>query len=249
METQHSRNRRILIVMAVAVVALVLSTSLAVGLYGVPMMWNRANGNGSNGTSTTSSSMTMEQAVQDFKNYVGTLGNSNIALHEVEQYQYNFYASYYEKDTGTFAFQMVIWKQGSGYMMGMMGYYGATGVAVPEIGPNMMWNTKYHVSGGMMSTGTTSGMMGGSGGMMGGNSYGASTPMTVSKTHAWTNAQQYLNNSLPGKTAGDVDTYYGYYNIDVLVNGSTFGMISVNGYTGQVWYHTWHGTYVGVTVS
>lgn len=22
------------------------------------------------------------------------------------------------------------------------------------------------------------------------------------------------------------------------------GMLSVNGYTGQVWYHTWHGTFI-----
>jgi hypothetical protein len=22
------------------------------------------------------------------------------------------------------------------------------------------------------------------------------------------------------------------------------GMLSVNGYTGQIWYHTWHGAFV-----
>ncbi len=57
-------------------------------------------------------------------------------------------------------------------------------------------------------------------------------------------AQQYLDSNFPAKTAGDADSYYGYYNIDVLLNGSTYGMLSVNGYTGQVWYHTWHGAYI-----
>lgn len=49
---------------------------------------------------------------------------------------------------------------------------------------------------------------------------------------------------------GDVDRFYGYYNVDVLSNGKTFDMLSVNGYTSQVWHHSWHGTYIQtVTVS
>jgi len=41
-----------------------------------------------------------------------------------------------------------------------------------------------------------------------------------------------------------VTTFYGYYTIEVLSNGTTYGMLSVNGYTGQIWYHTWHGTFI-----
>jgi hypothetical protein len=67
-------------------------------------------------------------------------------------------------------------------------------------------------------------------------------PVTVDQAKA--NAQQYLNANLAGTTVGDMDTFYGYYHIDVLVSGGTYGMLSVNGYTGQVWYHNWHGTFV-----
>jgi hypothetical protein len=27
-------------------------------------------------------------------------------------------------------------------------------------------------------------------------------------------------------------------------NGTIAGMLSVNGYSGQVWYHSWHGTFI-----
>lgn len=217
------------------ILVVMVSGSVAYGIYGT-----RIRNSSGNGTNPVAQQITMSQAVQTFKDYLVSLKNPNLGLHEVEEYQYNFYATYYEKNTGTFAFQMLIWKPGASYMMGMMSYSGATGVAVPEMGPNMMWNTKYTVSGGMMS----GGMMGSGGGMMGGYRQGTSAPMTVTASKARTLAQQYLNNSLPGKMAGDADTYYGYYTIDVLLNNSTYGMLSVNGYTGQVWYHAWHGTFI-----
>ena len=108
---------------------------------------------------------------------------------------------------------------GSGFM---------AGIVMPEPGPNVMWNTKYGVMGGMMGIYRQS----------------ASSPMTVTVDQAKATAQQFLDASFSGTTAGDVDTYYGYYNVDVLKNGNTFGMLSVNGYTGQVWYHSWHGAYI-----
>jgi hypothetical protein len=68
--------------------------------------------------------------------------------------------------------------------------------------------------------------------------------MTVTATQATANAQQYLATYLPGTTTGDVTTFYGYYTIEA-VNGSTpYGMLSVNGFSGQVWFHTWHGAFV-----
>jgi hypothetical protein len=82
------------------------------------------------------------------------------------------------------------------------------------------------------------------GGMMGwitGTQYGAMTA-TVDQAKAY--AQQFLTANYPGTTVGSIDTFYGYYHVDVLSAGNTYGMLSVNGYTGQVWYHTWHGTYI-----
>jgi hypothetical protein len=103
-----------------------------------------------------------------------------------------------------------------------------SGRIVPEVGPNMMWNTKY----GMMS------------GMMGGFLRTPTGTMTVTSTQAEANAQQFLNAYYPGTTVGEVTPFYGYYHVMVENAGTTYGMLSVNGYTGQVWYHTWHGVFI-----
>lgn len=100
-----------------------------------------------------------------------------------------------------------------------------TGAVYPEPGPNMMWNTKY-------------GHMGGWWGQSGGT-------ITVTPEQARTSAQQWLDVSLPGTTVAEAtDAFYGYYTVHVLKDGRVYGMLSVNGYTGDVWYHTWHGDFV-----
>ncbi len=85
-------------------------------------------------------------------------------------------------------------------------------------------------------------------GMMSRYSYGntvtPTTTMPVNVTQAKADAQKFLNINYPNTTTGDVTTFYGYYTIEVLNNGNTYSMISVNGYTGQVWYHTWHGDFL-----
>lgn len=53
-----------------------------------------------------------------------SLGNPNLAIMEIMEFQNNFYIIYYEKDTGIGAFEMLIWKEEprSGMMGGgMMG--------------------------------------------------------------------------------------------------------------------------------
>lgn len=35
--------------------------------------------------------------------------------------------------------------------------------------------------------------------------------------------------------------FYGYYTFHVNEGDKPIGMISVNYYTGDVWYHDWHG--------
>jgi hypothetical protein len=99
----------------------------------------------------------------------------------------------------------------------------------PEPGPNMMWNTKYspvaHAMGGWFTS---------------------STRNSVTAAQAKENAQEYLDTYLNGaQVAEDADAFYGYYTIDVLRDGKPFGMLSVNGTTGTVWYHAWHGTFIG----
>jgi len=104
-----------------------------------------------------------------------------------------------------------------------------TGDLYGEPGPNMMWNTKY----GNMS------------GMMWGNAP-ASGEMTVSKEQALKNGQAFIDDYLPGAKTEEPDRFYGYYTLHVVKDGAIYGMLSVNGYTGQVWYHSWHGRFIGM---
>ena len=59
-------------------------------------------------------------------------------------------------------------------------------------------------------------------------------------------SQQYLDINLPGLTVAEADTFYGYYTLHTLKNGQFEGMLSVNGYTGAIWYHTWHGPFLAM---
>ena len=63
------------------------------------------------------------------ENYVASTNNPDLAVKEVEEYQANFYVQVTEKSTGNGAFELLINKY--------------TGSIYPEMGPNMMWNTKY----------------------------------------------------------------------------------------------------------
>jgi hypothetical protein len=102
-----------------------------------------------------------------------------------------------------------------------------TGAVYPEPGPNMMWNTKY--------------------GHMGSRWGRPDEAMTVTAEQAREDAQAWLDASMPGATAAnEAEAFYGYYTLHVLQDDQVVGMLSVNGYTGQVWYHTWHGEFLGM---
>jgi hypothetical protein len=124
-------------------------------------------------------------------------------------------------------------------------------IAYPEHGPNIMWNLKYGGLNHQNMMGGRSSMMGGSYGMMGGNGWSSSIPsnvsadMTVSPEKAIQAAQAYLDANLAGtKAATDPVQFYGYYTLDFERNGVVAGMLSVNGFSGQVFLHTWHGTFI-----
>ena len=102
-----------------------------------------------------------------------------------------------------------------------------TGQIFPEYGPNMMWNTKY-----------------GHMGMMGNWGRYPSGQMSVKQDEAVRIAQEYLNRVFPGMVAEDPHPFYGYYTLHFTKDGEISGMLSVNGYSGAVWYHSWHGAYI-----
>ena len=83
----------------------------------------------------------------------------------------------------------------------------------------------------------------GFGGMMG---YGnqASSTMTISKDKAQQLAQTYLDANFKGAKTEMATQFYGYYTFDFEKDGKIQGMFSVNGYTGQTWYHGWHGAFI-----
>ncbi len=139
---------------------------------------------------------------------------SGLRIVEIEEWTSNFYIRVQEGSTGTNAFELLVNRYGS-----QVG---------PEPGPNMMWNRKYGMMGGMM-----------------GHLYGTnSNNMTINATGASQIAQKWLNSNYPDTQVEDPDTFYGYYTMDFSKDGNTVGMLSVNGYTGAVWFHTWHGSFI-----
>jgi len=180
----------------------------------------------------TSIPRNIDEATELAKAYVASLGYPDLAVKEIMEFQYNYYFIAYEKSTGIGAFEGVIEKG-----LGLSGMAGMMGIVHPEQGPNMMWNTKYgHMAG--------RGPMGGR--HRGFQPYGSAptADMPVTENQAKQIAQDYLDVYLPGSSTEDPDTFYGYYTIHVLKDGKAYGMLSVNGYTRQVWYHTWHGAFV-----
>ena len=85
-------------------------------------------------------------------------------------------------------------------------------------------------------------MMGGYGYATPGTAQSGGAPLTV--TQAKIVAQQFLNTHFAGTKTDETLTFPGYRTIDVARNGRPIGMISVNKYTGAVWYHAWHGTFI-----
>jgi hypothetical protein len=177
-------------------------------------------------TPSNGKTLSLDDANQAVQNYLNQYGDSNLKIDEVMEFQYNFYAIVKEQDTGKGAMELLVNK--------------SNGAVFPEYGPNMMWNTKYGHMGGFGG-----GMMGGGfGGMMGGRSATPQSQETISADKAQSIAQQWLDANQAGSTAETPDSFYGYYTVHFQRDGKVSGMLSVNAYTGQVWYHTWHGDFI-----
>ena len=108
-----------------------------------------------------------------------------------------------------------------------------TGAVFPEMGPNMMWNTQYGHMAGV--------------GMMGGRQQQPTGQPTVSADQAQQLAQQWLDQNQPGSATEAPDTFPGYYTFHFTRDGQISGMLSINAFTGAVWYHSWHGAFVSST--
>lgn len=174
--------------------------------------------------------LTMDESKQAIQSYLDNLKNPDLVLKEVMVFNNNAYGVIAEKSTGKGALEVLV--------------NPVTKAVRPEMGPNMMWNLKY---GSMTRIGRGWGSFGCSNGCggYGQPASGTIADMTITPAQAVQAAQTYLNQNLPGtKAANDPITFYGYYSLDYTKDGKPVGMLSVNGYNGQVWLHTWHGTFL-----
>ncbi len=173
----------------------------------------------------TSFQVSHDQLVSIAEQYITGYSNLDLEIAEIMELSNHYYVKAKERSTGRYAFEFLIDR--------------LTGRSQPEPGPNMVWNTKYgQMSGGMMG-----------GGMMG---YRASPtrlgPMRISSEEALVRAQEHLDRYIPGLAAGkEGDAFYGYYTFHTLRerDGEIVGMLSVNGHTGGLWIHSWHGYFLG----
>ncbi|MBZ0298418.1 MAG: hypothetical protein K8J31_01700 [Anaerolineae bacterium] len=170
----------------------------------------------------TAGTLTLDEATQVASAYIAAWNSDRpLELSEVMQFDNHFYGEAVETETGRAAFEFLIDPQ--------------TGTVVGEPGPNMMWNLRY--------------------GMPMGRGMGMFRPapggdeMTVTSDEARTDAQAFLDQVLPGTQAAEdyITAFDGYYTLHVTRDNDIIGMLSVNGYTGQVWLHHWHGNFITMT--
>lgn len=150
------------------------------------------------------------------KNYLNLYNNPHLEIEEALEFSQNFYFSVKEKNTGIRAFEFLVDRY--------------QGTVFPEPGPNMMWNLKY--GGGSMTS------------FEGRIQSQENVKLPITKGEAKIAAQEFLESFLPGAVAEDPEKFYGYYTLEFKKDRRTLGMISVNGFSGELWYHSWHGFFV-----
>lgn len=164
-------------------------------------------------------------------------GYGDLVIAEVMEFSNHFYVLVKEKSTGIGALELLVERNGFVHL---------------EYGPAMMWNAKYGHMTGFAGRRGMGGMMGP--GMMGGGNgpgygpgaqrFGTPSAQQLTKDRAKQIAADYLARAFPGTTLDEGTAFYGYFTFDVERSGKPVGMLSVNTYTGQVWYHNWHGAFV-----
>ena len=169
---------------------------------------------------TSGKTLAFDQATAIAKAYVAAWNSkTTLELGDIMQFNNHFYGEAVEFTTKRGAFEFLIDP--------------TSGTVYAEPGPNMMWNLRYGTMGSMMglSQGTNDG-----------------DKMVLTPDQAIKAAQDYLDKALPGTKAETKSlAFYGFYTLDTLRDGKVIGMLSINGYTGQVWLHQWHGDFVTAT--
>lgn len=158
--------------------------------------------------------ISFDEVKSSVEKYLNDTGLQNVKIKEIMEFSNNFYIETVEEKTGFGAMELLFDK--------------TSGAIFPEYGPNMMWNQKY----GMMHS------------IIGSNQF--ENNMKIDEAKAIKIANNYLAKISQNEFAENESVkFYGYYTIDTVnKDGAVVGMLSVNGFTGQVWYHSWHGTFI-----
>jgi len=186
---------------------------------------------GRGAAATSVEPLTIEQTTEAVQTFLDELGKENLVLGEIMIFENHAYAVIEDTATGHGAFEVLVDPLRQ--------------VVHLEHGPSMMWNTVY----GMHGTDAIPGMAR-MGGRMGGQEGCGPTTITadavqLTESEAGAKAAAYLEAAYPDQAlSATAEAFPGYFTFDVELDGSPVSMLSVNAYTGQVWYHTWHGTFV-----
>ena len=146
---------------------------------------------------------TSDQAVAITKAYTQKL-NQDVVVAQLHEFSNGYEVELKEGKTGAKAYEVMVYKKG--------------GQIIAEMGPNIMWNTKY-------------------GPMNGGNT----GTVTVSEEQATKSAQDFVAKMGQGYSTVKPELAPGYYEFMVQKDGKDYAELDVNGYTGQVWLENWQG--------
>jgi hypothetical protein len=239
------------------------------GMMGQGGMMNIMGDNGGmmnwfGGSGTNLTPLTINQAKAAAEKYLANLNNSNLKIAEVMIFDNNAYVLVKEIDTDLGAFELLVdpasqtaYPEHGPNMIWNLKYSGLNHQSMTLApGAHMPWQA-VPGSAGVGNNSGMMGMMGGNGGMtnmMGNYNWDNTTPadvsaeMIVTSEEAIEYAQKYLDKNLSGVVAAtNPIQFYGYYTLDYEKDGKVAGMLSVNGYSGQVFLHTWHGTFIEET--
>ena len=205
--------------------------------------------------------LSVDETRQAVESYLSSFDNQDLVIEEIMTFDNNAYAIIVEESTGVGAFELLVdpvtkavFPEYGPNMMwnlkyGMMSEFGGYGM----MGPGMMMGGG-STSGGMMDGSNSNGEMDGSGSedMMDNSGFSntaqipnVSADMSVSAEDAVQVAQSYLDTYYPGVDVSDeITAFYGYYTLDIERDGKIIGMLSVNGFTRQIFPHTWHGEFI-----
>ena len=181
------------------------------------MMWG---GGWQTNNISSSAVLSLDEAEGAINDYIDDYrSDEELFISEIMIFDNHAYAEVVEESTGIGAFEVLVDPSNL--------------TVFPEMGPNMIWNLKYgHMRGGMMGSGFNNSEM----------------EMPISGADAAQIASEYLSKNGSDLMADDhADRFYGYYTIHTLKDGDISGMLSVNGYNGEVYIHTWHGNFIEMT--